>query len=261
MSDSGSPGTTPSGWYHGEGDPPNTERFWNGSAWDGEPRQVSTTAPPPPPPPLPAAPAAPQGSGPQPLGPTGMPGSGAAPPFVANNYPGQFSAGVAQVPEGVTLAELGPRVGARLIDWVCWVVIVAIIGGAFAFLGAILGIGSQFGLIAALLVGTFFPIIGAVYEMVAVGNGGKTLGKMALGIKVINLDGSTPGYGEAAKRASLLVGVFFVGMFLNIIPFLGVLMAGMLNLGLLIAGLVMISSDTLKQTLWDKVGGTIVITD
>ncbi|MGY9072096.1 MAG: RDD family protein [Acidimicrobiales bacterium] len=31
-------GQTPPGWYHAEGDPTGTERFWNGSEWQGEPR-------------------------------------------------------------------------------------------------------------------------------------------------------------------------------------------------------------------------------
>ena len=29
---------TPPGWRHAEGDPPGTERYWDGHAWQGEPR-------------------------------------------------------------------------------------------------------------------------------------------------------------------------------------------------------------------------------
>jgi len=34
-------GTMPAGWYHGEGDPPGTKRYWDGSAWTGEPTVMS----------------------------------------------------------------------------------------------------------------------------------------------------------------------------------------------------------------------------
>jgi hypothetical protein len=35
MSDSAAPG-----WYHAEGDPPNTERYWDGAAWTEGPRPI-----------------------------------------------------------------------------------------------------------------------------------------------------------------------------------------------------------------------------
>lgn len=40
--------TTPSGWYHGEGDPPGTQRFWNGTEWVGEPVPQAAGGQPPP---------------------------------------------------------------------------------------------------------------------------------------------------------------------------------------------------------------------
>ncbi len=36
MSDMGS--ERPAGWYHAEGDPPGTQRYWDGSAWQGGPQ-------------------------------------------------------------------------------------------------------------------------------------------------------------------------------------------------------------------------------
>jgi hypothetical protein len=47
MSDSATPG-----WYHAEGDPPNTERYWDGSAWTEGPRPVGGFPAAPPTPPL-----------------------------------------------------------------------------------------------------------------------------------------------------------------------------------------------------------------
>ncbi len=40
MSDSAVPG-----WYHAEGDPPNTERYWDGAAWTEGPRPIVGTSP------------------------------------------------------------------------------------------------------------------------------------------------------------------------------------------------------------------------
>ncbi len=35
---------TPAGWYHAEGDPPGTQRYWDGSVWVGGPQPVGQTA-------------------------------------------------------------------------------------------------------------------------------------------------------------------------------------------------------------------------
>ena len=59
MSDTGTPGA---GWFHAEGDPPGTQRYWDGAAWVGEPQVV------------PAAPEAPQAfAAPPPGAPYGSP--------------------------------------------------------------------------------------------------------------------------------------------------------------------------------------------
>ena len=34
--------STAAGWYHAEGDPPNQIRYWNGTAWTGEPVAAPT---------------------------------------------------------------------------------------------------------------------------------------------------------------------------------------------------------------------------
>lgn len=39
---SGSQPSTPPGWYHAEGDPPGTQRYWDGFAWQGGPQTVPT---------------------------------------------------------------------------------------------------------------------------------------------------------------------------------------------------------------------------
>jgi uncharacterized RDD family membrane protein YckC len=37
---SGSPIAPPPGWYPAQGDPPGTQRYWNGSSWEGRPRPI-----------------------------------------------------------------------------------------------------------------------------------------------------------------------------------------------------------------------------
>lgn len=36
------------GWYHAEGDPPDTVRYWDGELWRGDPQPSGGAAPPPP---------------------------------------------------------------------------------------------------------------------------------------------------------------------------------------------------------------------
>ena len=56
------------------------------------------------------------------------------------------------------------------------------------------------------------------YHVVLVGGCGQTLGKMALGITVVGLDGSRPGYGRAALRcvggflSCATVGIGYLGI-------------------------------------------------
>lgn len=38
-------GTVGAGWLHAEGDPPGTQRYWDGSAWQGEPQPAAAPAP------------------------------------------------------------------------------------------------------------------------------------------------------------------------------------------------------------------------
>ncbi len=37
-------GYRPAGWYYAQGDPPGTQRYWDGSSWQGEPQPVNPSA-------------------------------------------------------------------------------------------------------------------------------------------------------------------------------------------------------------------------
>ena len=43
MTDSGS--SQPPGWYYAQGDPPGTQRYWDGAQWQGGPQAVADGAP------------------------------------------------------------------------------------------------------------------------------------------------------------------------------------------------------------------------
>lgn len=199
MSDA--PKTQPPGWYYAQGDPPGTQRYWDGSSWQG---------------------------GPQPV-----PGAGAS--------------GVADTVGGGTLAEPVKRILARLIDGVIWFVISALVpgligGGPFS---------NRVGFAVAFILSILSGAIVVAYEVVMIGTQGATFGKQALGLKVVNEDGSAPDYMTGLRR----MGLYIVFIFVGLIPILG----GLAFLGMAVAGLVMLFTDTQRQTPWDKVGKTLVM--
>ena len=81
-------------------------------------------------------------------------------------------------------------------------------------------------------------LIGPLYFVLLTGLRGQTLGKMALGIRVVGRDGQVPGLGYAALRE-------IVGKFVSGLAFL---------LGFLWIGL-----DGRKQGWHDKIAGTLVV--
>lgn len=145
-------------------------------------------------------------------------------------------------PEGVsidlTLAGLGSRLGAALLDaMVLTVVIAAVVivtGLAGATLSPDLGtfaLGMGMLLVTAVLLGYFL-----VLETL---NGGRTLGKAAFGIRVVTLDGSPLGFGEVAVRTLM-----------RLVDFLPALYA---------AGVVAIVVTARNQRLGDVAAGTVVV--
>lgn len=217
------------GWYHGEGDPPNTQRYWDGIQWVGEPRPV-------PPPPL-AAPAVPPGSMPAPVA--------AAPAGLSPTF--QTSSSEPAIDNlqkmGLVLASPGSRIVARVIDSV--IVAVLAIGLFIVFFAAGVGGGASGGLVAWALLAA---VGGAAYEVGFVALAGGTPGKLALGIRVATLEGQQPpGWGQAAARWVLNTA--------QLIPFLGQLAA----LAIWFVSFILLFSDPLHRTLFDRVGGTVVV--
>jgi uncharacterized RDD family membrane protein YckC len=197
MSDA--PQTQPPGWYYAQGDPPGTQRYWDGSSWQG---------------------------GPQPV-----PGAAMA----ASDTPGG------------KLAEPVKRIVARIIDGVIWAIVSIVMSVIFGA-GLTTTDASFAAALAASVIGSLLVV---AYEVGMIGSQGGTLGKLALGIKVVNDDGSPADYMTGLRRMYLYLAFIIIGL----IPILG----GLAFLAVTIAGLVMLFTDAKQQTPWDKIGKTLVV--
>ena len=86
----------------------------------------------------------------------------------------------------------------------------------------------------------------AVYHVLMIGRWNATVGKFALGIPVRKTDGTEAGWREAALRPLLQLGISL----LNLVPGVGLLS---------ILDYLWMLWDDRKQTLHDKIAGTIVV--
>ena len=84
------------------------------------------------------------------------------------------------------------RFGAAIIDGL----VTSFITFIFAFIGRV-------GVPALAMIPIFWLLVPWLYHWLFIGLKGQTLGKMAVGIKVVNADGSIPGLGVAALREVL----------------------------------------------------------
>jgi uncharacterized RDD family membrane protein YckC len=128
-----------------------------------------------------------------------------------------------------TYAGAGSRFLAFLVD----VIILSVVGG---LLGVVFGLGmktSNPGPSALLNVA-----IQVLYFVVYQGQSGQTLGKRALGIRVVTLEGTKPSYGTFFLRE--IIGKLVSGIILFI-------------------GYLMILWDGKKQGLHDKIASTVVV--
>lgn len=188
---SGPTPAAPPGWYPAQGDPPGTNRYWNGSAWEGKPRRV--------------------------------------PGFVTS--------------DSFPLADLPERLVARSIDLVLWLLLLAVgrlLGSAFSMPR----LGWSLGFLAV-----------AIYEIYMVAARGGTVGKLARNLVVVGADGSPAGVGAAIRRALPLLGMALA----TLVPYVGIVALALL-LMVALAGMLMIYADDASQTVWDRLGRTLVVT-
>lgn len=154
-------------------------------------------------------------------------------------------------PMGLTPAEPAMRLVARIIDSVLLAVVGAIIGLIFGA-GAAVTTSGDISIGVAILVGVLGTAIAIAYEVVLLAQRGQTLGKMAVGIKVVRKDGSPLDLQGAAKRHSPSIILRVLG----IIPIVGIF-TGLGLIILAIVNIVMVFSS--KESVYDKVGETMVV--
>lgn len=197
----------PAGWYYAQGDPPGTQRYWDGTQWQG---------------------------GPQPV-----PGSVAAAPNTAN------------------LGSPGNRILARIIDGIIWIIIGTIIGAIFGTATFTLNPDEVDtpGFLTTLLSALVGTALVAGYEIFFVGTRGATPGKMALGLKVVRVDGSAADTRDATMRMAIYI---VTGVLAGLGAALA-LLTGLVQIVVGIVSLVFLFTDPIRQTVWDKVAKTKVI--
>lgn len=216
-------GAMPAGWYHGEGDPPGTKRYWDGSAWTGEPTVMSDT-----------------------------PASGDA----AGSSLGTHDAGM--VP-----ASSGKRLGARFIDALIFGIPLQLANQGYldtqefsdmVDAGESPGLDVLFGGVPTWV--WLLPALVWVIETVMVALLGATPGKLLLGTRIASsaTRSTPPSWATAALRTALrLLGILFL-----ISVGIGFAAAA---LGILVslASLILIFTDDRHQTVMDKIAKTVVI--
>jgi uncharacterized RDD family membrane protein YckC len=122
---------------------------------------------------------------------------------------------------GMPLASWGSRVGATLIDWLVLLIPAAILG--FLILGAAFDEDSSTwavvgGFVLYSLVWSVVVLLYAPLLMMRQGeHNGQTLGKQAIGIRVVRDTGEPMGFGWAALREVVVKGLL-VGVASSIIP-------------------------------------------
>jgi uncharacterized RDD family membrane protein YckC len=122
------------------------------------------------------------------------------------------------------------RCGARLIDGI----LIAIVQYALIF--AVAGLGSETAISLAVS-GLIYFLVHPSYEAVMTVKYRATLGKLALGIRILRTDGSTLTWGRA-------IGRYFAQLLSQVILFIGYLMAAF---------------DDRKQALHDRLCDTVVV--
>jgi uncharacterized RDD family membrane protein YckC len=209
-----------------------------------EPPAGSTPPPgeptPPPPPPMPANPAT-----------VPPPDSSMAPP--PPPPPMGASAPVPGAPAGVYGAgqpgSLMDRFLARLIDFI----IIGIVG---FIIRIVLAAISDSWLLANLIDAVVTTVLYLGYFGYLESNRGQTIGKQVMKLKTVGPDGhSNPTMNEAIKR-----NIWLGAAILGVVPILGALLGGLIELAAIIIIAVNINSDPQRQHWFDKfAGGTKVV--
>ncbi|MBF4162490.1 RDD family protein [Nocardioides acrostichi] len=164
-----------------------------------------------------------------------QPGYGQPPAYGQSAAPQQTGPGAP--------GELWPRFGARIIDAIIVGVvnaIIAIVLGAGAF-----ATGSSAGYAVTFIVTVIGVVIGLGYFAVMESQQGRTVGKMAVGLKVVGPQGGNPTIEQAIKR-----NIFLAFSLAGIVPIIGSLVGGLAGLVSAILIAVAINNDPATRRGW-----------
>lgn len=213
----------PPGWYYAQGDPPGTQRWWDGSQWVGGPVAATTAAP-----------------------------GFAAPGYPPPAYGAPAYAGYGAYPVRPPYSGWWRRFGGYLLDALILGIPGGIINAAVqAMVPKETDVCTDFdgdrylceqptagGTVVILLVGLALFVAGVVYYAYFNGKTGQTIGKKAVGIAVVDrYTGAPIGVGRA-------VGRYFGAILSGIVCGLGYLWAAW---------------DDEKQTWHDKMVNSVVV--
>jgi uncharacterized RDD family membrane protein YckC len=144
------------------------------------------------------------------------------------------------VPAGLVLAPIIRRIGGLILDQIIVALPVVIVVVAIGYAPADTVTSKSL-----LLFNIAITSVAFVYETLMIARLGRTVGKIALGTRVVRLvDGGRPGWSEAVMRA-------LVPLSLGAIPRIGVF------LGVFVYSLAL--WNPLRQGLHDKAAGTLVV--
>jgi len=221
------PDIAPAGYYHAEGDPEGTVRYWDGANWSGEPKPLDNQ------PDL-------RGSILDPSSATKFcPECGRNMTMTAEACP---ACGVPQpgtTPSANNLAVsadnsryggLGIRIGAAAIDTAIGVVIITPFSTS-AFL-------------SGLALSLYWMVV-----VVMVARLGGSPGKLAVGLRVTKIDGVTSPPGDRESVIRTLPGL------LGLIPVIG----GLISLGIGLISIRYVATDPQRRSIYDRIGGTRVV--
>jgi len=142
-----------------------------------------------------------------------------------------------------------------VIDWVLWL---AIRAGAAAFIGYVAGSESAGTWLDRALIPVLGVILISIYEISMVARSGATVGKMAMGLRVVNDDGTAVDLSTAMFRVlPLLVAGLIEAFLFGRVWWLTIL--GLLAFVVVVVySFVMLFTDSARRTIWDRLAGTLV---
>jgi len=221
MTDAQTP-QNPAGWYHAQGDPPDTKRYWDGSQWVGEPQVTGVAAP--------------------------MGGPNDAP--MSNLASAGKRIGARLIDNILMLVIFGGLASALVLPSMDFDAITTAMENGTDIPESALPSGG-----AAAGAGVAFVLLPFLWELLWHGVASATPGKLLFGMRIARMEapGEALGWGAGAKRALLRAA----GL-LTLVPLVGLIMY-LVWLGVTVVSLVFLSSDNNRQTVMDKVASTIVV--